>query len=319
MGMSGIVMSCAPAAGPVVAGALIDAIGWRAMFWSMVPLAVIVLAVSFFLLANVGELKRPHLDVPSILLSSVAFGCLLYGFSSASTLGWASPLVLAPHRRGRARACVVHPTPTLHRRAALAAACAEERAVRLFGRHRHGHQLGALGRQRHPAHLPAERARPHRVRNRRAHDAGGGVHHLPQPGERHPVRQVRPARHRHRGPHRPVRIHGRAGVRGLDHGHLVPRVRLRRAILRPHAREYARHHVGAQLVEKRPDRARQRHLQHGPAGGWGHFHGAHRHRHDHGDRGERRPTAPCRRPRQASTWPTGYRPASPGSRSCWPC
>lgn len=100
MGMSGIVMSCAPAAGPVVAGALIDAMGWRAMFWSMVPLAVIVLAVSFFLLANVGELKRPHLDVPSILLSSVAFGCLLYGFSSASTLGWASPLVLAPIAAG---------------------------------------------------------------------------------------------------------------------------------------------------------------------------------------------------------------------------
>lgn len=96
MGMSGIVMSCAPAAGPVVAGALIDAMGWRAMFWSMVPLAIIVLLVSFFLLANVGELKRPHLDVPSILLSTVAFGGLLYGFSSASTLGWMSPMVVVP-------------------------------------------------------------------------------------------------------------------------------------------------------------------------------------------------------------------------------
>ncbi|WP_241963689.1 MDR family MFS transporter [Gordonibacter sp. 28C] len=96
MGMSGIVMSCAPAAGPVVAGGIIDAMGWRAMFGAMLPLAVIVLAVSFFLLANVGELKRPHLDVPSILLSTVAFGGLLYGFSSASTLGWGSPLVVLP-------------------------------------------------------------------------------------------------------------------------------------------------------------------------------------------------------------------------------
>lgn len=96
MGMSGVVMSCAPAAGPVVAGALIDALGWRAMFGAMLPLAVVVLAVSFFLLSNVGELKRVHFDVPSILLSTVAFGGLLYGFSSASTLGWTSPLVILP-------------------------------------------------------------------------------------------------------------------------------------------------------------------------------------------------------------------------------
>ena len=85
MGMAGIVMSCAPAAGPVLAGGIIDAWGWRMMFWAMIPLAILVLAVSFFLLTNVGELKRPHLDVPSIVL---------YGFSSASTLGWGNAVVV---------------------------------------------------------------------------------------------------------------------------------------------------------------------------------------------------------------------------------
>ena len=94
MGMAGIVMSCAPAAGPVLAGGIIDSLGWRMMFWSMVPLAIIVLAVSFFLLDNVGKLKSPHLDVPSIILSTFAFGGLLYGFSSASTLGWGNALVI---------------------------------------------------------------------------------------------------------------------------------------------------------------------------------------------------------------------------------
>ena len=94
MGMAGIVMSCAPAAGPVLAGGIIDAWGWRMMFWSMIPLAVLVLVVSFFLLSNVGELKRPHLDVPSIVLSTFAFGGLLYGFSSASTLGWGNAVVV---------------------------------------------------------------------------------------------------------------------------------------------------------------------------------------------------------------------------------
>lgn len=94
MGMAGIVMSVAPAAGPVVAGMIIDSMGWRAMFWSIVPLGIVVLAASIFLLGNVGELKNPRLDMPSVLLSTVAFGGLLYGFSSASSLGWTNPVVL---------------------------------------------------------------------------------------------------------------------------------------------------------------------------------------------------------------------------------
>lgn len=96
MGMAGIVMSCAPAVGPVVAGWIIDAFGWRMMFWSILPLAVILLIVSVVFLTNVGELKHPHLDIFSVVLSTLAFGGLLYGFSNASNMGWISPLVLLP-------------------------------------------------------------------------------------------------------------------------------------------------------------------------------------------------------------------------------
>lgn len=96
MGMSGIVMACAPAVGPVVAGAIIDSFGWRAMFVMMLPLSMIVVLLSVFFLTNVGEQKHPHLDVMSIGLSTVAFGGLLYGFSSASNLGWANAVVVIP-------------------------------------------------------------------------------------------------------------------------------------------------------------------------------------------------------------------------------
>ena len=96
MGMAGIVMSAGPAVGPVAGGAIIDAFGWRLMFWAIVPLALIIAVASWFLLDNVGELKDPRLDLPSVLLSTVAFGGMLYGFSSASSLGWGSPLVVAP-------------------------------------------------------------------------------------------------------------------------------------------------------------------------------------------------------------------------------
>ena len=96
MGMAGIVMSAGPAVGPVVGGAILDAFGWRMLFWAIVPLALAVLAASVVALTNVGRLKNPRLDVASVLLSTVAFGGLLYGFSTASSAGWGSAQVILP-------------------------------------------------------------------------------------------------------------------------------------------------------------------------------------------------------------------------------
>ena len=96
MGVAGIVMAAGPAVGPVVGGAIIDALGWRAMFWSIVPLVVLICALAVPFLSNVGTLRDPSFDVLSVALSTVAFGGLLLGFSNASTLGWASVGVIAP-------------------------------------------------------------------------------------------------------------------------------------------------------------------------------------------------------------------------------
>ena len=95
MGMAGIVMAAGPAIGPVVGGAVIDSMGWRAMLWGIAALAAVILVAGVFLLENVGELKSPTLDVPSVILTIVAFGLLLYGFSSASDMGWTNPVIVA--------------------------------------------------------------------------------------------------------------------------------------------------------------------------------------------------------------------------------
>lgn len=68
--------------------------GWRFVFAGILPLALLITILSLFLLKNVGEQKNPHLDILSVLLSILAFGGLLYGFSSASTLGWSHPLLI---------------------------------------------------------------------------------------------------------------------------------------------------------------------------------------------------------------------------------
>lgn len=94
MGVAGIVMAAGPAVGPVVGGMIIDSMGWRPMFLMIAPLAALILVLGLCMLRNVGTLSDPGFDILSVVLSTVAFGCMLYGFSSASNMGWSSPVVI---------------------------------------------------------------------------------------------------------------------------------------------------------------------------------------------------------------------------------
>lgn len=64
------------------------------MFYGMIPLAVIVIICGFIYLKNVSETVRSKMDIVSVVLSTVAFGTLLYGCSQAGSQGWSSAEVL---------------------------------------------------------------------------------------------------------------------------------------------------------------------------------------------------------------------------------
>ena len=81
-------MAAGPAIGPVVGGLVIDSFGWRPMFIGIAVVALVILVGGTMMLKNVSELKNPKLNILSVILSTIAFGGLLYGFSSASTMGW---------------------------------------------------------------------------------------------------------------------------------------------------------------------------------------------------------------------------------------
>jgi EmrB/QacA subfamily drug resistance transporter len=93
MGIFGLVLMGAPAIGPTLSGWLIEHYDWRMLFHFVTPIAVIVLLVGFFLLKDKKEKVNIKLDFLSVLLTSVGFGGLLYGFSSAGKQGWDSPQV----------------------------------------------------------------------------------------------------------------------------------------------------------------------------------------------------------------------------------
>ncbi|HLR53614.1 MAG TPA: MDR family MFS transporter [Pseudogracilibacillus sp.] len=94
MGLFGLVIAFAPAIGPSLSGWLVDQFPWRSVFYVVLPIAIINIVTAYFLLTNVTEQKKPKLDLFSIVLSTVGFGGLLYGFSTAGDKGWISSHVI---------------------------------------------------------------------------------------------------------------------------------------------------------------------------------------------------------------------------------
>ncbi|WP_394217462.1 DHA2 family efflux MFS transporter permease subunit [Halobacillus trueperi] len=90
MGYIGLVISFAPAIGPALSGYITSAYTWRYLFWMILPLAILIIVLAYFILKNVTELSYPKVDPVSIILSSIGFGGLLYGFTLAGNQGWTS-------------------------------------------------------------------------------------------------------------------------------------------------------------------------------------------------------------------------------------
>ncbi|RXJ02534.1 DHA2 family efflux MFS transporter permease subunit [Anaerobacillus alkaliphilus] len=93
MGFFGLIMMGAPAIGPTLSGWIVEHYDWRMLFHFLTPIAIAVFIGGLLLLKDKKEKSDIRLDIYSLLLSSVGFGSLLYGFSSAGNKGWESPLV----------------------------------------------------------------------------------------------------------------------------------------------------------------------------------------------------------------------------------
>ena len=94
MGVFGLILMFAPAIGPTLSGWIIEHYHWRMLFNFVTPIAVVILLTGFLKLKDKKEKVDIKLDFFSLLLSSsIGFGGLLYGFSSAGSKGWDSPQV----------------------------------------------------------------------------------------------------------------------------------------------------------------------------------------------------------------------------------
>lgn len=93
MGVMGLVMLGGPALGPALAGLILDTLSWHWIFWVTVPFLLLSLILGFIYLANVNEIRKVSIDALSVILSTIGFGGIVYGVSTAGTAGWTNSTV----------------------------------------------------------------------------------------------------------------------------------------------------------------------------------------------------------------------------------
>ncbi|MEW4306995.1 DHA2 family efflux MFS transporter permease subunit [Rossellomorea marisflavi] len=95
MGLMGLVIMFAPAVGPTLSGLILESLTWHWIFWISLPFLLIALVFGIFFMQNVSTPTRPKIDIVSIILSTIGFGGVVYGFSSAGEGGgWSEPVVI---------------------------------------------------------------------------------------------------------------------------------------------------------------------------------------------------------------------------------
>ena len=95
VGVWGAVFGISMALGPIIGGAVVSSIGWRAIFWLNIPVGLAAIGLT---LRFVPESKAPHprrFDPIGQILVIVMLGSLTFGIIEAPSHGWTSPLILA--------------------------------------------------------------------------------------------------------------------------------------------------------------------------------------------------------------------------------
>lgn len=94
MGNIGFAIIFAPAIAPTLAGLILEYLSWRWLFIIMIPFVAVIIILASKYLVNVVETSKAKLDIVSVIYSTVGFGFVLFGFSSAGNRGWDDLIVI---------------------------------------------------------------------------------------------------------------------------------------------------------------------------------------------------------------------------------
>jgi EmrB/QacA subfamily drug resistance transporter len=94
IGVFGSMGGLALALGPILGGALVDGLGWRAVFWINVPIAAAAIVGAALLVPESRADRARRFDPVGQLLVIGVLGGLVYAIIESRRLGWTSPLIL---------------------------------------------------------------------------------------------------------------------------------------------------------------------------------------------------------------------------------
>ncbi|MCS0639162.1 MFS transporter [Streptomyces sp. LP05-1] len=107
IGVWASVFGLSMAAGPVAGGALIDAFGWRSVFWVNVPVVLLALALSAVFVPESRARRVRRLDLPGQVLLALVVGLVVGVLIEGPRIGWTSLPALAGYALAAATALVL--------------------------------------------------------------------------------------------------------------------------------------------------------------------------------------------------------------------
>ncbi|MCI9198359.1 MAG: multidrug efflux MFS transporter, partial [Lachnospiraceae bacterium] len=90
MGTYGLATTAAPIIAPTIAGLMIDAFGWKSIFYLVLAIMLVSFVISGIVFEDVLELQDKKFDVLSFVMSIFAFGGITLGIGNISSFGLVS-------------------------------------------------------------------------------------------------------------------------------------------------------------------------------------------------------------------------------------
>src|SRR3954453_81745 len=93
VGIWGAVFGISLALGPIVGGTVVEAFGWRPIFWINLPVGLAAIALTLRLVPESRAPRARRFDPVGQALVIVLLAALTYGIIEAPALGWSSPAI----------------------------------------------------------------------------------------------------------------------------------------------------------------------------------------------------------------------------------
>ncbi|HEV7647436.1 MAG TPA: MFS transporter [Actinophytocola sp.] len=94
IGVFGSITGLSLAFGPILGGALVDGLGWRAVFWVNVPIVAVAIVGAALFVPESRAPRARRFDPVGQLLVVVLLGSVVYAIIESRSLGWTSPVIL---------------------------------------------------------------------------------------------------------------------------------------------------------------------------------------------------------------------------------